>query len=282
MGSTHPDGFERRAFRADHVKPRRTSFVFPQDIPKHWLGGSATRTHALNSLNLFFPAFERMILRMVRDHVVPRLSDPHLQEQARGFMGQEATHSRAHALFLENLHAQGYDTRGYEAFASWFFEHLFEKKLGTRLSLSLTAGFEHYTDLLVQLVLQGDFMDGCEPHMRELFAWHAAEEIEHNAVAYEMLRTIDDGYLLRMAGNVLAVSVLLGFMLSGMALLLHQDGKLFGRETARELVELWLTRYRLLPDIARLFVHYARPGYRPDDADYSDLAREVLSPEAAA
>lgn len=282
MGSLHAGGFERRVFRADQVKPRRTSFAFPLDFPRYWLGESPPRTHFMNGLNLFLPPFERMILRFVRDRVLPRLSDPRLVEQARGFMGQEAVHARAHALYLENLRAQGYSIEGFERFSGWFFEHLLEKKIGTKLALSLIAGFEHYTDVLVLLVLQGDFMDGCDPRMRELFAWHAAEEVEHNAVAYEMLRAIDDGYALRMAGSVLALSVLLGFILGGTAMLLHQDKKLTERETARELWALFFGKYRLVPDIARLFRHYARRDYRPDDADYSGLARAVLDPAASA
>lgn len=275
-------GFERREFRAERVKARRTSFAFPPSIPRHWVGGSPTRTHVMNSLNLFLPSFERMIMRTVLDRVIPRLQDPGLIAQARGLAGQEASHSRAHELFLDTLRAQGYDLDRYLRLTEWFFEHLLEKKLGYKLGLSVVAGFEHYTDILVLLILQGDFLEGCDPRMKELFAWHAAEEVEHNAVSHELLRAIDDGYGLRMAGNVLGLAVILGFMLSGAAVLLHQDGKLGDRETARELREIFFTRYGVAGDIVKLFKHYARREYRPDDVDYSDLARGVLDPEAAA
>jgi predicted metal-dependent hydrolase len=271
-------GFERRAFQRERVKPRRTSFVFPPEIPKHWVGDSPARTHVMNSLNLFLPSFERMIMRTVLDGALPRLRDPHLIKQARGFAGQEATHSRAHELFLENLRAQGYEIDRHLRFTEWCLEDLLEKKLGTEISLSVVASFEHYTDLLVLLVLRSDFLDGCDPRMKDLIAWHAAEEVEHNAVAYEMLCAIDSSYRLRMIGNVLGLAVILGFMLSGTALLLHQDGKLASRETVRELSKLLFTKYGLTWNIARLFLHYSRPSYRPDDEDYSDLAREVLDP----
>jgi predicted metal-dependent hydrolase len=277
--SDHRGGFERRAFQAERVKPRRTSFSFPLDVPKHWLGNSPTRTHLMNSLNLFLPSFERMIMRTVLDKIIPRLTDRSLLEQARGFAGQEASHSRAHELFIENLRAQGYDLDRYLMFTEWFFEDLLEQKLGYKLGLSVIAGFEHYTDLLVMLVLQGEFFDGCDPRMKELFAWHAAEEVEHNAVAFAMLCAIDDGYGLRMVGNVLGLSIVLGFMVSGAALLLHQDKKLGDRETARELGEFFFTKYGAARDIVKLFQHYSRRDYRPDDADYSGLARGVLEPD---
>ena len=187
-------------------------------------------------------------------------------------------HSRAHALFLDNLRAQGYRLDRFLAFTEWFFEDLLERKLGYKLGLSVVASFEHYTDLLVLIILEGDFLDGCDPRMKELFAWHAAEEIEHNAVAYEMLRALDDGHGLRMVGNVLGLWITLGFVLSGMAVLLHQDGKLGDRATRTELRAFFFTRYGIARQIVKLFRHYARRDYRPGDADYSDLARGVLDP----
>lgn len=274
-------GFERRAYRADQVRPRRASFSFPPDIARWWVGDSPARTHFMNGMNLFLPPFERMIVRVLRNHVLPRLTDGRLVEQARGFMQQEGVHGQAHSLFLENLRAQGYDIDGFMRFATWFFDRRFEETLGIELCLSLLAGFEHYTDILVLLILKGDFLEGCDPRMRELFAWHAAEEVEHNAVAYELLREIDDGYALRMAGNVLGLSVLLGFVLCGAAMLLHQDGRLFTRETGREMLDIFFTRYRVAPDIVKLFAHYARRDYHPEDADYSALASEVLAPAPA-
>ena len=229
----------------------------------------------MNSMHIFLPPFERMIVHVIRK-LLPRLTDPHLREQARGFLGQEAHHARAHALFLQNLRAQGYRIDDLVRFGAWLFNDVFERRLRPELCLSIIAGFEHYTDLLVLLVLQGDFLDGCDPRMKELFTWHAAEEVEHNAVAWEMLRALDDSYPLRMAGNVLGLSVLLGFLLAGTTLLLHQDRKLTDPDVARELREVFFTRYRLARDIKGLFLHYARRDYRPDDTDHGPLARPVL------
>jgi uncharacterized protein len=279
-GHAYQGGFERREFRSDRVRPRRTYFTFPPDIPKLWVNENPARTHLMNSFNLFLPPFERMIVRVIRDQILPRFTDPYLVEQARGFMRQEAVHGRAHMQFLENLRAQGYDIGAYMKFAEWFFERLLERRLGPKICLALVAAFEHYTDLLVPLTLETDFLDGCDPRMKELFQWHAAEEVEHNAVAYEMLRVIDDNYALHMTGNVLALSVVVGFILAGTALLLYQDGKLGDRETRRELREFFFTKYNAAGSLVRLFCQYARRDYRPGDVDYSESARAVLNPPA--
>ena len=67
-------------------------------------------------------------------------------------------------------------------------------------------------------------------------------------------------------------------MLSGAALLLHQDKMLGDRETARELGEFFFTKHGAARDIVKLFCHYSRRDYRPDDIDHSELARGVLDP----
>ncbi len=276
--SSNQGGFQRRAYRPDQVKPRSISFTFPPDIPKWYVGQSPVRTHLMNGLNLFVPTFERMMVRLLRSHIIPRLKDPHLIEQARGFMQQEGSHARAHSLYFDNLRSLGYDIDGFLRFTSWILGERFERRLGPSLALSAVAAFEHYTDVMVLLILKGDFLEGCDPRMRELFEWHIAEEVEHNAIAYEMLREIDDGQALRMAGNFLGLLSLFGLALLGMTELLRQDGELFTRRTARELLEIFVTKHRLLPDVVTLFKHYARPDYHPSDADYSPLAKAVLDP----
>lgn len=272
------DGFERRAFDADHVKARKTAFTFPLDIPKLYMGGRRFRTHLMNGFHLFVPPFERMMVRIIHGRILPRLSDPHLKEQARGFMHQEGTHAKAHTQYLTNLRAHGYDIDGFLRMIEGILGPKLEATLGTELTLAMVAAFEHYTDALIFLIFKRDLLDGCDPRMAELFLWHIAEEVEHNAVAYEMLRALDDRYLLRQAGNVLGLSVFLGLTLLGAAHLLRQDGELFSRATARELVADMFTELRLIPDVARLFVHYLRPGYTPDDADYSGYIKPFLAP----
>lgn len=274
-------GYERRPYDADHVQARRTAFTFPLDIPKLYMGGRPFRTHLMNGFHLFVPPFERMMVRLIHHRILPRLTDPHLIEQARGFMHQEGTHAKAHTQYLTNLRAHGYDLDGFLRGIEAILGPKLEGTLGTELTLAMIAAFEHYTDTLIFLIFKRDLLDGCDPRMAELFLWHIAEEVEHNAVAYEMLRALDDRYVVRQAGNVLGLGIFLGLTLLGAAHLLRQDGALFSRSTAREAVEVLFTELRLIPDVAALFVHYLRPGYTPDDADYSHYIRPVLDPSPA-
>lgn len=260
----------------DRVRPRRIAFNFTDDIPKHWVGGSATRTHLMNSLNLFLPAFERMIIRNIKQHVLPRIGDEHLREQAQGLVAQEALHSKAHGLFLRNLRAQGYRIDGYLRVSEWLFERVMIGRLPPALVLASVASFEHYTDLLVELLAESDFLDGCEPRMRELLSWHAAEEVEHHAVPFLLLRELGGGYLLRQAGNVLGLGIIFTFMMAGALMLLWQDRALFTMRAMRELGRFFFGRYGVVRNTLRLFGRYLRRGYRPDEVDRAAFAQRIL------
>lgn len=270
-------GFERRAFAADAVRPRRTAFTFSTETPRHWINGSVAHTHLMNALHVFLPPFERMITQIVRHHALPIVKDPVLIEQARGFMGQESTHARCHEQFCSNLRAQGYSIDRYMSFLEWVFGHFFLRRLGATLSLSMVSAFEHYTDLFVPLILESDFLDGCDPALRELLEWHIAEEIEHNAVALSLLRAIDDGEGLRLIGNVLGLGVIFTFLVAATLMLVAQERKLIDRTVLRELYGFFFGKYRIVPTALELFVDYARLSYQPNDKDYSHLARPVLA-----
>ncbi len=274
------DGFERSPYNPERVKVRKTSFDFPDSIPQLFASGSHVRTHLLNSLNLFLPVYEASIARFMRERA-QQVQDPYLKEQILGFVGQEAIHGRTHAKFHDNLRKQGYEIDSYLKLCDWILVDLFEKTFGQKLSITALAGFEHYTDILVVLLLDTDFLDHCHPKIKEIMQWHAAEECEHNSVAYETLRDLDNGYLLRQLGNVLGLGIILFFVLTGMAYLLTQDRQWWNAKTWTELGELFLGKYHVLQTIGELFVHYARPEYHPDDEDYSELARRVLNPTTA-
>lgn len=248
-----------------------------EELPRHWVGRSAVRTHLMNSLHLFLPSFERMIVRVVLGRACPRLpKDGALRAQARGLAAQEATHSRAHSACLPVLRAQGYRIDGWLRVNAWVFERLLAEHAPSNLTLAIVAAFEHYTDLLVRLALETDFLEGCDPSLRALLEWHSAEEIEHNAVAWEVLRALAPGYPLRMFGSVVGLLAILGPVLGGMTLLLAQDGLLFSRSSVRDLAQVFFTRYGLAREIAKLFVSYARPSYDPSVSSLVESARRVF------
>jgi uncharacterized protein len=257
------------------IRVRKMDFDF-SDVPRHWFSESAFVTHVANGLNLVFPAGERFFIRSVK-HYLDQLDDPQLVERVRGFFGQEGRHGFEHERAFEMLEAQGFEIRPYLSwYERWAFGKL-EPRLPPNLRLSITVALEHFTATLAEEGLATDVLDQAHPVMRDLLRWHAAEEIEHKSVAFDVLQQVDPRYHVRVAGLVVASVGLMFFWRAGTRMLLAQEP----RATRRRLrQERKAARARGQSDnsfLLRAIASYLRRDFHPDRHDNFGLARDYLA-----
>jgi predicted metal-dependent hydrolase len=251
-------------------------------VPKHWVADNAVATAIANGINLLFPEGERFFVRSV-NHFVDQITDAELRAQIKVFFGQEGRHARAHDEFAEVMRAQGFRIDGFLA-AYYKIGTSIERAVPAKLNLACTAAAEHFTAMLAHRVFNGG-LDGVDPHMRDLVAWHAAEEIEHKAVAFDVLRAVDPSYTLRMAGLAYATVMLGGFWLTAAAMLIAQE------RLGRRAIKRQLGAMRERSPLRRVFVagirRYMRRDFHPNQVNDRDLAAAWYSahglhmPEAA-
>jgi predicted metal-dependent hydrolase len=269
----------------EHSAPTpRTPRLGFAGVPKRWFAGSAAATHVANGVNLLFPAGERFFVRSVR-HYLDQLEDPELVAQVRGFFGQEGRHAQAHERFFDTLREQGYDIDAilvpYEKLAYGFIE----KNSTPALRLAVTVALEHFTAIMAEDALAADDLAGAHPVMRQLLEWHALEELEHKAVAFDVLKAVHPSYALRVAGMGLASLTMGAFWVQATRALLAQDGMTL-REAARDLGSLReegarAGRHTSKPIVTRVFVRgileYLRPSFHPNDKDHRRIFEETLA-----
>ncbi len=177
---------------------RRLLVDLSPGFPRHWHGGDAFKTAFFNALSMSFPAGEQFFIDSVRrgvERLPDTLDNTLLREVVRGFIGQEATHRRLHGLFNAQLEQQGLVNiwaGRIEKRAAKERETLFsDPEKGHLRELAVTAAYEHLTAIFGHLALShvdedGDFLAGVEEPLKTLWRWHAAEEIEHKSVAYDL------------------------------------------------------------------------------------------------
>lgn len=103
-----------------------------------------------------------------------------------------------------------------------------------------------------------------------MLAWHAAEEVEHKSVAFDVVQAVHGGYVLRLFGLGAAFVSSLRDIHALMYLLMRADGLLRDSDSRRRLRRL---RLRLLAKLVPEFRHYLHPGYHPSQhADPSIVA----------
>jgi predicted metal-dependent hydrolase len=262
--------------RGKEIRARKMGFVFDEKIPRHWWGGSPFATHVANGLNLLFPMGERFFVRAVRRYA-DRITDPELAEQIKGFIGQEVRHGLEHERFFEILKAQGYSLDAYMRIYEFIGFRIVERITPPKLRLSITVALEHFTATLARNVFISDLMASAHPVMGDLFRWHAAEEIEHKAVAFDVLRIVDDSYWLRMAGLAMGTSLLLPFWFSAAWMLMAQDLDVVPlRALLEDRKRVTQMRVRERRTIVAAVRDYMRRDFHPSQNDDAHFARSYF------
>jgi len=260
---------------ANSIPVRKMDFPFTtSEIPRYWFGGEMLATHMSNALNMIFPKGERFFVRSVR-HFEPIVTDPTLKEQIKGFYGQEGSHSREHERFFEVLESHGIATEKFLKIYQALAYDFLEAKMSPKVNLAVTAALEHFTAMFATGALDQGHIEVAHPIMRELLKWHAAEEIEHKAVAFDVLQQVDSRYSLRVTGLVLAMMTLSGFWITGTLMLIAQEKKGFRRAL---LAFVSGVRSREIMDgkMIDAFKDYWRPDFHPNDVDNRHLAAAYL------
>lgn len=261
---------------------RRMNFPFDDaTIPAHWYDDDRVLTRNADALHMLFPAGERFFMRSVRAFV-PSIKDPLLLARVRGFMGQEAMHGREHHRAFSLLDRDGIE---YQSFLDNYETHWLkrlEAKAHPLTNLAVTCALEHLTATLGASSFSDPMLQRAHPTMRNLMLWHAAEEVEHKSVAYDVYEAMGGGYVRRVLAMVVALTLLMVMWQRGTRHLLNQDGGLT-RADMRALRKKVQTEGRdLLADFRRAAVVYMRPGFHPNDIDDAHLAYDYFAAQAIA
>lgn len=247
------------------VRPRHIHFDVAEELKTLWHGNDVFRTAFFNALSLQFPDGEQQFIesvRMFRDDI----DDPKLQEEIRGFIGQEALHSREHKNYNEALKARGYDI---DAIDERFGRHMaWVRTLPASRRLAGTCAAEHYTAVLANAILSHpEWMEGATPTMKRLWLWHAVEETEHKSVAFDVYQSCIGNEKLRRVVFLFVTWNFFRHTFMNTCDLLRAEGKLWSLRTwISGLNFLWgkpgVLR-RCLPD----FFAYFRKGFHPWQQD---------------
>jgi predicted metal-dependent hydrolase len=167
------------------VAPRKMSFPFSNMKEKYFFAGNSLKTCLLAGLSATFPPGEAEFIESVRNYR-DKIDNPELKKQVKGFIGQEGHHSHQHKQANQALLDLGFDAPA--------LEHKMEgiinkrvKTLNNKTRLAVTVCMEHITAILAEHVLENpEVFNGMEEPARQLMFWHAVEEIEHKAVAFDV------------------------------------------------------------------------------------------------
>ena len=252
------------------IPVRHRGFAAEQ-LPRYFFDDNPFLSALLVALSLTFPEGERFFVHSVRA-VRDQVRDPQLQKDISGFIGQEAMHSRAHEQFNRWAARLGLDIdttlrEEQQAIA------LAKQKLSPRQQLAVTCALEHFTAMIAQYLLSHpEFLEGLHPEVKPLWLWHALEETEHKAVAFDVYRTVFADEKTRKAVMRFMTVSFLGRMTHLTFRFLQADPA--GRRQWQKNWQGMRWVGRLLWALKPHYLEYYRDDFHPDDVDSTALTQQ--------
>jgi predicted metal-dependent hydrolase len=258
------------------VPPRDIHFDVAAAKSGHWLGGDPVGTAVFNALSLTFPDGERMFIDAVR-HFRGEVGGK-LAEDVKGFIAQEAIHSREHHQLNQLIDRERYPVAEIEAAIRERIE--FSRSRGPMRMLIATIALEHFTAMMAEAhARHRNLFENVAPGVERLWRWHAVEETEHKAVAFDVFLHATRRWppWRRYLRRTLAMALITYFFTRNIthfaARLLEADG--YSYENAVTAVKRYVWRNPgLFSRNWKTYFAWYRPGFHPWDQDTRGLVAE--------
>ena len=252
---------------------RRLLVDMQAPIARHWCGNDPFRSALFNALSMSFPVGEQFFIDSVRNgfKALPPDKQEPLRAEVQGFVGQEATHRRLHALYNGHLDALGLVNE-------WAPRALERTRLlegvDVRHPVAITAANEHFTAIMADWMLRNqDLLDTDDQRLKTLWLWHSAEEAEHRSTAFDIYQALGGTHAWRITWFRRITIVFLGDVLRQTLNNLRRDGTLWQWRTWRSGASYLFGKRGLIRQTYKPWREYLRPDFHPSQQDGSPSKR---------
>jgi len=243
--------------------------------PRRWWAGEPFGTAWHNALSATFPRGEAFFIEAVKAH--REGADAKLDAEIRAFVRQEINHTREHIAFNRLAEDAGYDIKAIDTRVAEMLA--LTKDRPAIANLAVTMALEHYTAMMAAEFLENPaHFAHADAEVRDMWRWHAAEEIEHKGVAFDTwnhaTRDWTPGKRWRVRSLVM-VSVTARFFKNRWTdslELLAQDG-ITGWKAKWGLFKYLTVSPGIVRRIFPAWLAYFKPGFHPWDHDDRELIK---------
>lgn len=253
---------------------RNYDFDLPVERMRDWHPAGRHVTGSFNAKSLFFPEGEKFFIQSVR-YYRDRIPAGPLQDAVTAFIAQEGAHGREHRDYNRAIAQAGFPADQIERKIIRTLD--ITRRFTPRAhQLAVTIALEHFTAIMAHRLLEDpEVLAGADPRYAAIWRWHAVEETEHKAVAFDVYQaTVGKGLrgYLRRCIVMLGTSVFFVFNVwrHHIALMKH-DG--LHRDWAgwRHYLHHAFVRPGVYRKIFWDWLDYFRPGFHPWQHDNREL-----------
>jgi predicted metal-dependent hydrolase len=238
------------------------------DIPNYWMANDPFKSRMIDAVQSTFPDGERYFISSVQAFR-SQINDPVLLEEVKDFSIQEGQHGIVHTDYNQRLQRQGINVDAFTKHTKRLTEWRL-KNYSPEYNVAMTAALEHFTAMMADLFFaEKTILEGAHPRVRAMLAWHAIEEMEHKAVAFNVMTQIAKvGYFRRVLAMTHASLSFSFFTLVAPWFMLKMDGHTLAARFgiyARGLA--WMMHPRKGPffRLCKMIAPYYKPSFHPND-----------------
>jgi predicted metal-dependent hydrolase len=252
---------------------RRRDIEFDlEPLDRYYFGNHPYKTHFMNALSTLFPIGEGQFIKSVM-HFKDQIQEEERLEDIQGFVGQEGAHSREHRRLNFLIGSLGYDLKPLdEDMADWARK---ESDRPFKKQLAKTICLEHFTAIMAHAVLKNNLesMKDMQPRIKAIWVWHAVEETEHKAVAFNVYTWVGGGYGMRAITMLQATREILMRLRKRTKYFLKADNE-WNLKNRWEGFKFRWGKKGILSSALRHYFKFFRIGFHPWDIDNYYLVEE--------
>ena len=168
---------------------RRPQFDF-EGTPAIWLA-DPIKTHFMNALSVLIPYSEKTVNEIMRKSL-DQIQDSVLKQEINNLIKQEGAHALMHRQTNSLLVNYGYEKVIFFEKVQKFMMSLLARCSSKAFEMAMPAAFEHFTAAISRdfLAHQAYWVNDQQNQAIEFTKWHALEEIEHQAVCYDVFKAL--------------------------------------------------------------------------------------------
>ena len=245
-------------------------------IKPAWFKHNTLFTLFLNASSVGIPDAERFIISTVTEYANTAKQDA-LKESIQTLIHEESAHSRVHDAYNNYLRSVGFRIddilRREKKLTDFLLKHF---SLKTRLAFCAIT--EHFTAIMAKQILDTGILEGedIDERMDRVWTWHALEELDHRATAFDLYLAAGGGYVRRVLAGLLSSALFLYMQQTCFFSLMSQKNALFNLQVwKRGMPFLFGTKgiYRhLFTDWLRFF----KPGFHPSSLSIRNALKKQL------
>lgn len=256
------------------ITPRDVRFKIPKCEKKYWFNDDPVKTLHANALTSGIPYGERYFVVCILSHM-KKIKNKALKKDVVNFIKQELNHAKAHyRLYLKAVKPHYPKLRVRNCLYQKIFMVL-ALLVGHRIRLATVAAIEHYTAVSGEYFIQHEELtEGMDDTLNLIFQWHFIEEIEHKAVAYDILQETGQNYFIRMAGFILGTFFITSGFLTSFLHMVRYDKLYKNKQFYQDAFAFFIGKKGILRALFFPYLRYIKPYFHPNQCSHPPFVLE--------